>query len=277
MSLKKPTFQPIIKWSGSKRKVAYQIKDLAPNNFNSYFETFIGGGSVLYAMDANKKVASDINKPLIDLWNLIKTDPDYLLKIYTKYWHRLNEEGNPDAYKTFYEIRDDYNAQYKPEDLFFLSRTCVNGLIRFNKQGEFNNSLHYTRKGINPKNLTNILSYWSKKIQNTEFLHLDYRDTVGLLRKNGVVYLDPPYFHTKGMYYGAIDMEDFLNYLEILNKKGVHYLLSFDGRTSLKDYTFDMPDGLYKRHQYIYTGQSTFKKVIDKKENKVYESIYMNY
>ena len=41
--------------------------------------------------------------------------------------------------------------------LMFLSRTCVNGLIRFNDKGEFNNSLHYSRKGINPDTLETII------------------------------------------------------------------------------------------------------------------------
>ncbi len=152
------SFQPIIKWSGSKRKVAYEIAALAPKNINTYFEPFIGGGSMLYAIEAKNKIASDINKPLIDLWNLIKNESDFLLKHYSDNWNLLNDETNSESYKTFYEVRERFNQKFNPEDLFFLSRTCVNGLIRFNKKGEFNNSLHYTRKGINPNTLKKIIN-----------------------------------------------------------------------------------------------------------------------
>ncbi len=270
-------FQPVIKWSGSKRKIAYEIKTLIPKNSARYFEPFVGGGSMLYVVDNNKKIASDINKPLIDLWNLIKNNPDYLLETYTNYWNQLNDDTNEESYKVYNEIRTKFNTNFQPEDLFFLSRTCVNGLIRFNKKGEFNNSLHYSRKGIAPHRLDKVLKEWTDKIQNTEFIHMDYKDTLNILQKDDFVYLDPPYFNTKGMYYGSIDNEAFLTYLEELNIKGIKFLLSFDGKTCAKDYTFEIPKELYKRHKYIHSGQSTFKKVIDKKLNKVYESMYLNY
>lgn len=276
-SINNYSFQPIIKWSGSKRKIAYKIKEFIPNDISTYYEPFVGGGSMLYVMDGNKKIASDINKPLIDLWNLIKHNPDYLFEIYTNYWNLLNDNENPESYKVFYEIRKKFNTTFQPEDLFFLSRTCVNGLIRFNTQGEFNNSLHYSRKGIDPKRLKYILNEWSNKLKDTHFFHMDYKETLDMLKKGDFVYLDPPYFNTKGMYYGSINNEAFLRYLEDLNTKGIKFFLSFDGKTCAKDYTFEIPKELYKRHEYIYTGQSTFKKVIDKQSNQVYESIYLNY
>ena len=274
---KKTSFQPIIKWSGSKRKIASDILSLAPKNYKTYYEPFVGGGSMLYMIDAKKRIASDINKPLIDLWNLIKNDPDHLLNTYKTYWQLLNDENNPNSYQTFYNIREEFNSTYKPEDLFFLSRTCVNGLIRFNKKGEFNNSLHYTRKGINPDKLEKILQSWNERIKDVNFLHLNYYDILSLVKKGDFLYLDPPYFNTKGMYYGSINADMFLSFLEKLNQKGVMFILSFDGKTCAKDYTFDLPKELYIRHQYIYTGKSTFKKVIDKTSNHVHESIYMNY
>ncbi|MGB6329785.1 MAG: DNA adenine methylase [Halarcobacter sp.] len=273
----KKTFQPIIKWSGSKRKIAYDINNMFPENFNSYYEPFIGGGSILYTVTEHKKIASDINKPLIDLWTLIRDNPNELYEHYLNNWQLLNDDNNEEAYKTFYNVRERFNELYNPADLFFLSRTCVNGLIRFNKQGEFNNSLHYTRKGIHPDRLKNILNDWSSRISNTEFHNCDYSKSLEYLKKGDFVYLDPPYFNTKGMYYGAININDFLNYLEKLNSLGIRYLLSFDGKTCSKDYTFDIPEELFKKHIYIHTGSSTFNKVIDKKQNKVEESVYMNY
>lgn len=159
----------------------------------------------------------------------------------------------------------------------FLSRTCVNGLIRFNEKGEFNNSLHYFRKGINPDTLEKIIADWSNHVQNTEFLADDYKITTASAKAGDVVYLDPPYFHTRGRYFGTIDFERFLEYLEDLNHRGIKCLLSFDGKRGEEDYMVDLPKGLFKRHEFIPSGNSTFKKVIDKETEKVLESLYLNY
>jgi DNA adenine methylase len=277
MKNKNPSFQPIIKWSGSKRKIAYNIKDLIPQDIGTYYDPFVGGGSILYVMDTKKKIASDINRPLIDLWKIIRDNPEYLIEKYTIYWKKLNDKDNPNNYNFFYQKRNDFNIHRKPEDLLFLSRVCVNGLIRFNRKGEFNNSLHYTRKGIDPKKFSYTILQWSNKIKETEFFHCSYIEILDMVKKNDFIYLDPPYFNTKGMYYGKIDFDEFLDFLYILNRKGIKYLLSFDGKTTNKDYTANIPSELYKQHKYLYSGKSTFRKVIDKVSNEVYESIYMNY
>ena len=44
-----------------------------------------------------------------------------------------------------------------------------------------------------------------------------------------------------------------------------------------EDYTVDLPKELYKRHVLIPSGNSTFKKVIDKKTEEVLEALYLNY
>ena len=135
-------FKPVIKWSGSKRSQSEKIKNYLPENFNRYYEPFIGGGSMLYSINPTNAVCGDICIPLIDLWNEIKTNPLALSQAYRYRWSRLQTEG----YQVYYEIRDNFNQSQSPEDLLFLSRTCVNGLIRFNSNGKFNNSLHQITK-----------------------------------------------------------------------------------------------------------------------------------
>lgn len=265
--------KPVIKWSGSKRSQSEIIKSFFPLTYNNYFEPFIGGGSMLYALNPKKSICGDICKPLIDLWIEIRDNPEELAEAYRSRWNRLQEDG----YTVYYEIRDNFNKFQSPYDLLFLSRTCVNGLIRFNEKGEFNNSLHYSRKGINPESLKDIILDWSQHIQKTQFIHDDYILTTATAKKDDVVYLDPPYFHTKGRYFGTIDYQRFLGYLEDLNQRGVRYLLSFDGKRGEEDYTVDLPKELYKRHELLPSGNSTFKKVINGESEKVLESLYLNF
>src|SRR3989338_344637 len=266
------TMRPVIKWSGSKRTQAQTIIEYFPR-FEVYYEPFLGGGSILGAIRPRKAVCWDICKPLIDLWKEIKKQPEILFNEYKKRWGRMDSEG----YQVYYEVRNSFNKKQSPVDLLFLTRTCVNGLIRFNQNGHFNNSLHYTRKGIQPESLKEILNEWNDIVQSLSFFCGDYSKIVQDLTKNDFVYLDPPYFNTKGRYYGTINYEDFLSFLELLNRKLIKFALSFDGKTSEKDYIVQIPKELYKRHYLIKSGHSSFRKVIDKKNSIVEESLYLNY
>lgn len=266
-------FQPVIKWSGSKRSQANTIVSYFPEKINCYYEPFLGGGSILYATNPNVAVCGDICESLISLWNCVKKTPKELSEEYRIRWERLQNEG----YLTYYKLRDDFNSTHAPEDLLFLSRTCVNGLIRFNANGDFNNSLHHTRKGIEPERLKKIIFDWSSKIQNTEFCAQDYRKSTEAATAGDLIYLDPPYFHTKGRYYGTIDYDEFLSFLEGLNSRGIKYVLSYDGKRGNDDYTVAIPKELYKRHEFLVSGNSSFKKVINKENIQVFESLYLNW
>ncbi len=265
--------KPVIKWSGSKRSQAVAIKAFFPASYHRYYEPFVGGGSILYTANPERSICGDTCSPLIALWTQIRDNPAKLGDEYLFRWTRLQEEG----YTAYYEIRDDFNREKSPYDLLFLSRTCVNGLIRFNDKGEFNNSLHYSRPGIHPDSLRHIIMDWSMRIQGTEFLAQDYEVTTDSAQPGDIIYLDPPYFHTKGRYSGKIDYERFLAYLDRLNSRGVKYILSFDGIRGNENYTVDLPEELYKRHELLPSGNSTFRKVIDKETEKVLESLYLNY
>ncbi len=266
-------FKPVIKWSGSKRSQSARIKEFLPEKFNRYYEPFIGGGSMLYAINPTDAVCGDICVPLIDLWNEIKNNPNKLSEAYRLRWTRLQEE----SYRVYYDIRGDFNKNHSPEDLLFLSRTCVNGLIRFNANGEFNNSLHHTRPGISPDRLEEIILDWSAHIHGAEFIAADYTVTTETAKAGDLIYLDPPYFHTKGRYYGTIDFDAFLTYLEYLNSRDIKYMLSFDGIRGEDDFTVELPREVYKRHELIPSGNSSFKKVMDKENIQVLESLYLNW
>ena len=264
--------QPIVKWSGSKRSQAENIiKEFG--NFNTYFEPFIGGGSILYyASPKGNSIGGDINLPLIELWKLVKNNPEEVYLEYKKKWEQLQIMGH----EYFYTVRESFNKNYSPHSLLFLTRTCVNGLIRYNKNGEFNNSFHHSRKGINPERLKKIIFKWSEKIQSTTFLHGDYRETTKLAKEGDLVYLDPPYFSTKGRYFGTIDFDEFIKYLYDLKRRKVKFILSYDGIRGDNSYLVNIPKDLYKKHILLDSGSSTFLKVIDKKLEEVKESLYIS-
>lgn len=266
-------YPSIIKWSGSKRLVATQLAEHFPT-FKRYFEPFVGGGSMLPYSNGKVGFASDIISELINLWETIKQNPDEVAKEYRTRWEKLQKEG-PDIY---YEVRDSFNKTRNSHDFLFLTRTCVNGLIRFNSDGDFNNSFHLSRAGIAPNRLEPQLYLWSKAIQNITFKACDYRDTLSIAEKGDFVFLDPPYGGTKGRYQTiSFDIEAFFSELERLNSIGVKWMLTFDGKAGERTYSFAPPAELYKSKFPIFTGNSAFTKLENKKLDKIEESVYTNY
>ena len=69
---------PVIKWAGGKRQLLDKIKNKAPNDFDNYYEPFIGGGAVLFGLAdllSNKEIViNDINLQLVNLYNVIKNN-----------------------------------------------------------------------------------------------------------------------------------------------------------------------------------------------------------
>ena len=75
------------------------------------------------------------------------------------------------------------------------------------------------------------------------------------------------------MYYGAIDYSLFWNWLR---KLPCDYVLSFDGVNGKEDNTYNVPTDVYSKHEYLYSGNSSFKRIIGKSNNSiVYESLYI--
>ncbi len=262
-----------IKWSGSKRSQAEAIIAYFPKDIAVYYEPFLGSGAILGELKPREAVGSDINKPLIELWKKIQKNPSLIADDYRANWESLQKQGHT----FFYEVRDRFNQKQSPSDFLFLTRTCVNGLIRYNKKGEFNNSLHHTRKGIKPDQLEKIIYKWSEMIREHTFLNTSYEMTTANAKKGDFVYLDPPYVNTGTRYFGSIDFEKFIEYLGSLNGKGICYALSYDGTRGEKSYLVKLPKKLYKRHVMLHSGNSAFGKVQNGKVEKVYESLYLNY
>jgi len=268
------SFPPVIKWSGSKRLVAAQLALNMPLKYSRYFEPFVGGGAMLPFSNGHEGYAGDIIVELIDLWKNIQTNPLRVASEYEERWERLQTEG----IDVYYEIRDHFNETRNCFDFLFLTRTCVNGLIRYNAQGKFNNSFHLSRPGIAPNRLRVQLEQWSKSIQKITFKNTDYRDILRSARKGDFVFLDPPYGGTKDRYLKAdFNLQDFYAELERLNKDGIMWMLTFDGMAGERQYDYAPPSALYKTKFLIATGNSAFTKVMDKKRDNVKESVYLNF
>ena len=272
-------FEPVIKWSGSKRSQAENIISYFPKEIDTYYEPFCGGASVLRRLldsdiKVNKYICSDLNSDLIDLWSEIKNNPQEVINHYIKLWNELNIDDDKERKKKyFYMVRERFNREKSPLDFMFIMRTTTNGMPRYNKDGNFNNSFHVTRNGIIPKTFKSIVYEWSELLNkyDVEFKCCSYDEIKP--NENDFVYLDPPYANTKGMYYGTIDYMKLWEWLRNLKCK---YALSFDGISGDIDSTYSVPTDIYSKHEYLLSGNSSFKRTIGKSsDNIVYESLYI--
>jgi DNA adenine methylase len=73
------------------------------------------------------------------------------------------------------------------------------------------------------------------------------------------------------MYYGTINYEEFWEWLRSINCK---YSLTFDGKRSEVDNTYNVPNDVYSKHIYLDGKISGFKK-LHKETEYVKESLYL--
>lgn len=274
-------FQPAVKWSGSKRSQAFSIIKYFPEKMDIYYEPFCGGCSVLRALLSSDTIrpkhyiCSDLNLDLINLWGEIKKNPQEVALYYASLWRELNKDSDIDRKRNFFEsVRERLNREHNSLDFLFIMRTTTNGMPRYNQRGEFNNSFHITRNGIEPSRLESIIKEWSYYLNKSDvqFICQTYEDVRPM--ENDFVYADPPYANTKGMYFGNFNVEKFF---EWLGKLSCRYVFSFDGKVKDTDQTYDVPLSLYSQHLYLDSGNSSFRRVIGKsRDSNVFESLYIS-
>lgn len=272
-------FEPVIKWSGSKRSQAECIIGYFPKKMETYYEPFCGGASVLRRLlssniKVGRYVCSDLNGSLIELWNAIKDRPYDVIEHYRELWRGIHEKKSIDEKKDYFiGIRSRYNETKDPLDFMFIMRTTTNGVPRFNKDGNFNNTYHATRDGIQPDKLATIVYDWNSLLNenDVEFINCTYSDIKP--NANDFVYLDPPYANTKGMYFGSIDFEELWDWMGDLK---CPYALSFNGINGDDDNTYEVPRYLYDRHEYVLSGNSSYTRIFGSRNDTIVkESLYL--
>jgi DNA adenine methylase len=264
----------LIKWIGSKRIQSEHILKHFPSEINTYYEPFLGGGSMLYALMCSKIQvhrfeASDLNRDLIEVWKRVKAHPEDLSDSYAKLWEQLSREGKDFYYRT----RREFNKDRDPDKFFFLLRTCRNGLVRYNQKGEFNPSFHLKRQGMKPQTMRRIIQEWYRRLNqcNVTFTCRDYREIVS--QKGDLVYLDPPYATPKDfpIYFGMIDYEALW---EWLRKQQGDYLVSLNGRKGHTDCTIPVPSDVFNEHLLIPNGLSKMDQLVNNRI-RAWDSLYL--
>lgn len=178
--------RPFLRWAGSKRHLLEEIVPLLPTRFGSYYEPFLGSGSMFFLLCPEHAVLGDTCKELIETYRAVRDNPAQIMR------HLAN--WRPDR-KFYYQIRGRPSGWRfrRAAEFIYLNKTCWNGLYRVNLEGRFN--VPYGRPKtdylIERRELMAVASALSR--EGVRLVTADFEESLSSASKGDLVYLDPPY------------------------------------------------------------------------------------
>ncbi|MEO1230019.1 MAG: DNA adenine methylase [Myxococcota bacterium] len=184
---------PFLKWAGGKKQLLDVILPQLPERIDTYFEPFIGGGAVFFALARagrfERAVISDKNPELVNIYTVVRDSVDELQACLHEHQERATDSD------WYYHVRSWKTSELSPVEraarLLFLNKTCFNGLYRVNRRGEFNVPFGKYKK---PKVLDAArLESASRALESVSIRCADFGEVAVEARKGDAVYFDPPY------------------------------------------------------------------------------------
>jgi DNA adenine methylase len=182
--------KPFVKWAGGKQALAEEILLRFPKNYETYYEPFLGGGSLLLTAMPSSAVVGDLNSWLVTTYESIRDD-----------WKKIASilDELPNTKSDFLRIREishvESNPWRKAAYFIYLNKTCFRGLYRVNRANKFNVPYgEYERRYYDPLNLAAV----AETLKGVEFRVGDFELNVYGIKKGDFVYFDPPYYKIGG-------------------------------------------------------------------------------
>lgn len=229
--------KPFVKWAGGKRQIIDKLMKFVPDEFDTYYEPFIGGGALLFELAPKKAVINDSNVELMNVYKCIKDEVKF-----TKMCNELNHYEAKHSKDFYLEIRSldrDKSKFHRIADYrraartVYLNKSCFNGLYRVNSKNEFNVPFNKKLKvnTYDGQNLGIIHSYLN--FNDVKILSVDFEEAVRDCKKGDFIYFDPPYDSDKGVFnsytedgFGKEDQKRLADVYKKLADRGCYVMLS---------------------------------------------------
>jgi DNA adenine methylase len=269
-----------IPYQGSKRNLAPPILGYFPKDVATLIEPFAGSAAITLAAAArglaDRFVIADLNKPLVELWRAIIESPEKLARQYETLWRAQHD----DRRQYYDKVREEFNRTGKPDRFLYLLARCVKASVRYNADGQFNQSPDNRRMGALPETMRlHILGASHLLRGKTACIASDYREIVAQATRDDLVYLDPPYQGVCGerdpRYLQGVLINEFIEVLETMNFRDIKYLVSYDGRTGERVHGRKLPDRLRLHHVELHAGRSSQATLLGRAEITI-ESLYLS-
>lgn len=271
--------QPI-PYQGSKRQQVPVILRYLPKDTATLWEPFVGSGAVTIGAAANRAAESfivgDSLVPLAAIWQLILREPDKLCDQYEAIW--TAQLDDPRGY--YDRVRDEFNKTQDPAKLLYLIARCVKNAVRFNADGQFNQSPDKRRLGMRPALLRERVKQVHGLLADRAVSRPgDYSHALADAEVRDVVYMDPPYMGVSGTrdsrYHQGLDYDRFVTELAAANERGVSFLVSFDGRCGTRSYGPGLPAELGLQKIEVHVGRSS-QATLNGRDDETVESLYLS-
>ncbi len=222
---------PPIKSQGIKTKLISYIQKLTQNcNCSRLVEPFMGTGVVGFNLKFDEYLMCDSNPHLINFYKCLQNDhlnPSSIKAFLEVEGALLLKKGA----EHYYYVRERFNSEHSPLDFLFLNRAGFNGMIRFNKKGEFNIPFckkpnRFAKSYITK--ITNQVQWVYERIHTNSFTFLcqDFRKTLSMVTSGDFIYCDPPYIGRHVDYYNGWTDGDEHELYSLLNECESKFLLS---------------------------------------------------
>lgn len=237
---------PPLKSQGIKTKLSPWIHSLAADVFyKRWVEPFMGTGAVAFNIQPMQALLCDSNPHIINFYKNIQSGaitPPVVRDFLTHEGELLLKSQG----EYYYEVRQRFNKKSDCLDFLFLSRSCFNGMMRFNRQGGFNvpfcRKPNRFMKALVTK-ITNQVNEVFKLLscRDYEFKCQDFTKTLLESKHDDIVYCDPPYIGRHVDYFDSWSEKDENHLKELLISFNHKFLVS----TWLKN--------KYRRNEYVYS------------------------
>jgi DNA adenine methylase len=253
MNIENLKLKPILNRIGNKSKHIKHFINYIPKNYNTYIEPFVGSGALLLYLKPKKWIINDINKDLINIWVVLKNNPDYLINKIVKFkskYMKLNNDNDRILYlrKLTEKLNNDKKNNIEKSILWLIltkmsyrgSLNIINNKYIFSSINKVNNIPYITK--INYLNLINNINIF---IINTigKIYNEDYKNVLKKAKKNDFIFLDPPYISFgKTPYDYNFNQNLTFNFLDELyeevkklDKKGVKWMMTQENTKEVRE------------------------------------------
>ena len=225
-----------MKYFGSKSRIAKHIvpilqKEIDENHITTYFEPFVGGANIIDKIICPRRVANDLNRYLIELYEHIIKGGELPESVSKELYDR--------ARIAWHKNEEDMNVS-KSYDLDWWEIGAIGFLASYNGRwfdgGYAKSGYEKTKYGLRYRDYyreskDNLLKQ-IPLLNDVEFYYLSYgyftpeiEDSI--VGKGTLIYCDPPYANTKQFHNATkFDYEEFWNTMREWSKSGAIVYIS---------------------------------------------------
>ncbi len=272
--------KPFVKWAGGKRQIIDKLKKYVPEEFDTYYEPFVGGGALLFELSPKHAVINDSNEELMNVYRCLCDEEKF-----KKMCNVLNHYETSHSEEFFYEVRNkdrSKNAYNRLSDYtraartIYLNKACFNGLYRVNSKNEFNVPFGKKLK-VNTYEGSNLITVSNYLTMNDiKILSVDFEEAVKDAKKGDFIYFDPPYDSDTSTFnsyteegFNKDEQRRLASVFKELDKRGCYVMLSNHNTLLVNE--------LYKGYHFHIIEAKRNINANGKKRGKVEELIITNY